>query len=689
MLLRFTNLNTTQKLTLFCALIFPSISVAQESPKLPVPEQQDQAAAVDNLDQLLDMADKDIGNLANVKVAAPALETVVTTVARKKSTVGRTPAAVFVISNDMIRRSGARSIPEVLRMAQGVQVARLDSNKWAVSIRGFNNRFSNKLLVQIDGRSVYTPLFAGVFWDVQDVLLEDVERIEVIRGPGATVWGKNAVNGVINIITKKAKDTQGTFIEAGGGTERAFSSARVGGKIGEDIHYRVYGKWFERDEGFAPANNAHDDWRMGRGGFRMDWTPDEDRTLTFQGDYYDGYVGRRNIFAGPAPNLFNTVDDDGHVTGGNLLLRYSQVLDEDSDFSVQFYYDRTERHFLAQDFEEDRDTIDFDFQHRFKAGEGHSIVWGAGYRYGDDRIGTQPFFINVNPIRRETDYASFFIQDEITLAEDELYLTLGTKIGDNDFTEFEIQPSARLLWTPTDTVSIWTSVSRAVRIPSRGEEDARLTAAPFFAPGPTTVYPLVLGNPDLHSEKLIAYEFGIREQVNEHFSWDLAAFFHDYEDLVSQSVGPIGPAAPEGLVLPLTLNNNGQDQTYGFELASTLDVSESWRLTGAYSFLRSANEFSGADPRNQLYLQSSYDLGCSWELDLIGRYVDALPRPDVDAYFTMDTRLSYRPNEKLELFLVGRHLLDREQPEFSSDPVAGNLATEVKREVFGGISLRY
>ena len=652
--------------------------------RLPEPvELSKDGDQIDDLDQLLNMADEDLGNLTRVRVSAPALETVVTTVARKKSTVGRSPAAVFVISHEMIRRSGARSIPEVLRMAPGVQVARIDSNKWAVSIRGFNNRFSNKLLVQIDGRSVYTPLFGGVFWDVQDVLLEDVERIEVIRGPGASVWGENAVNGVINIITKNAKDTQGTFIESGGGTERAFGSARVGGKLGDNAFYRVYGKWFERDQGFASMDGAHDDWRMGRTGMRIDWTPDDDKTITFQGDYYDGYTGRRTVFVAPAPNLIDIVDDDAHVSGGNFLMRFSHILDCESDYSLQFYYDRTERDYVARGFEEDRDTIDIDLQHRFQAGDGHSIVWGAGYRYSEGRVGVEPFFIDFDPIRRTTDHFSFFIQDEITLAENELYLTLGTKLSDNDFTEFEVQPSARLLWTPTERHSLWASVSRAVRIPSRGEVNSRLTAPPFNLPGPTLVYPVVLGSRDLESEKLVAYELGVREQVNEHFSWDLAVFFHDYDDLVSNMTGTPTVAAPEGLILPLSLVNTAQEQTYGAELASTLDVTESWRLMGAYSFLRSANQSNGGDPRNQLYLQSSWDLLCDWEFDLTGRYVDSLEAGNIDAYFAMDARLAWRPRESVEVFVIGRHLLDQEHPEFVSDPLTGNQATEVQREVYG------
>ena len=250
------------------------------------------AADGGDLDELLALAEQDVSQLSRVSVAAPALQTEVSTVSRQVSTVGRSPAAVFVITNEMIRRSGARCLPEVLRMAPGVEVARLDANKWAVSIRGFNSRFANKLLVQMDGRSVYTPLFGGVFWDVQNIVLEDIERIEVIRGPGASVWGANAVNGIINIITKRAADTPGVLVQGGAGSfERGFATAQYGGAIGDNVHYRVYGQWFDRDTGWAPGDSAHDDWRIGLGGMRADWTPTECDTVTFQGDAYQGVAG--------------------------------------------------------------------------------------------------------------------------------------------------------------------------------------------------------------------------------------------------------------------------------------------------------------------------------------------------------------------------------------------------------------
>lgn len=653
----------------------------------------------DDIDDLLNMAESDVAGLARVNVTAPALAEVVSTVSRQESTVGRSPAAVFVITNEMIRRSGARSIPEALRMAPGVQVARIDANKWAISIRGFNGRFANKLLVQIDGRSVYTPLFAGVFWDVQDVLLEDVERIEVIRGPGATIWGANAVNGVINILTKKSSKTQGLFIESGGGTERGYANVRQGGELGDDAHYRVYGKWFERDRSFESNGAAHDDWRMGRGGFRIDWEPDWRDTITLQGDFYDGETGRRNLFASPTPPFTSIFDENARVTGGNLLWRMTRDLGDNSDWSLQAYYDRTEREFVQSGFEEIRDTFDIDFQHHFEPFENHSVIWGASYRHSRDGITNLPFALEITPRYRSIDLISYFIQDEITLMDDLLYLTAGTKLQHNDFTGFEVQPTGRLLWTPTERHSIWGSFSRAVRTPSRGEDDVRIRQPPAFAPSPpappgTPIFPVISGNRDVESELLHAYEIGIRHQPHESFSWDLSLFYHDYDNLVSSRRGPLSIGIP--LTIPISINNEATAETYGFEIFGNYQVNDDWKLYGAYSFLKmQVSDVNGGgaereSPQNQVYLQSSWDLGAGLEFDAIGRYVDSLAALNTPSYFTMDLRLGWEMNDNLEFQIVGRHLLDASQPEhgFGFVDFSGNASTEIQREVYAGLIWR-
>jgi len=649
------------------------------------------ASGGDDLDQLLELAESDVERLAEVRVVAPALQEVVSTVSRQKSTVGKSPAAVYVITNEMIRRSGARSIPEVLRMAPGVQVMKIDSNKWAISIRGFAERFSNKLLVQIDGRSVYTPLFAGVFWDVQDVLLEDVERIEVIRGPGATVWGANAVNGVINIITKSAKNTQGAFVEAGGGTERAFTSARAGGQVGDNGWYRAYGKWFERGSGGGQGTSPADDWRSGRGGVRMDFDLDDEMTLTLQGDYYSGESGTQSTLAAPLPAGLQTLNFDEQVSGGNVLARLGRTIDDDTNWSLQFYYDRTERELAQVGFSENRNTVDVDFQFRSSPIVDHSVIWGAGYRYNQDELTNGPFFVSVSPAERAYDLVSGFVQDEVTLIDDVLTFTAGSKFEHNDFTGFEFQPSVRLLWTPDERHSIWAAASRAVRTPSRVEDDGRVTLhpVPSGVAVPPVLYPVYTGSRGFQSEDLMAYEVGIRQQTTDDFAWDLAAFFHDYNDVRGATTLSPTFALPEGPVLPLLVNNEGSTQAYGFELSSSWQVDSCWRLFGSYSFLRTLTDGTtdASDPRNQFYVQSSWDVTDRVEFDAIVRYGDALPgAASVGSYTVMDLRMSWEPTDGMEVFVVGRNLLDRDHPEFFTDRFTGTSATLVQQEVFGGVS---
>ncbi|MFT5092121.1 MAG: iron complex outermembrane receptor protein [Porticoccaceae bacterium] len=651
----------------------------------PESEPEPESGFDDDLDALLSFAEGDVEQLSRVKVVAPALQEVVSTVSRQKSTVGKSPAAVFVITNEMIRRSGARSIPEVLRMAPGVQVHRIDSNKWAISIRGFADRFSNKLLVQIDGRSVYTPLFAGVFWDVQDVLLEDVERIEVIRGPGATVWGANAVNGVINVITKKAKDTQGVFVEAGGGTDRGFTSVRGGGEIGDNGWYRAYGKWFERDAGDGQGSDPADDWRMKRGGLRADWEFGEGITFTVQGDYYEGASGVRATIPAPLPAGARVVVHDELTRGGNVLARLTQTIDDDTSWSLQSYYDHTYRSFESVGLAEDRDTIDVDFQHRSSPWLDHSLIWGVGYRYNQDELTNAPFFVSFTPDERDYDLISGFIQDEITLIDDTLTFTAGSKFEHNDFTGFEFQPSIRVLWTPSEPRSIWGAVSRAVRTPSRTEDDGRGTVPAVVPPG---FFPVFSGARNSQSEDLVAYELGYREQFTEEFSLDTTVFFHDYNDVVGSTIGAPTFQLPEGPVLPLVANNENSAQTYGFEVASSWQIAPWWRTFGSYSFLRVVGVESH-DPHNRFYLQSSWDITETVEFDAVLRYVDSVPDSAVNNYTAMDLRLSWEPTDGMEVFVVGRNLLDRSHPEFFTSAELPTAVTAVRREVFAGINLRF
>ena len=392
----------------------------------------------------------------------------VTSVSKKPQRLLDAASAIYVITQEDIRRSGATNIPDALRRVPGIQVAHISANTWAITSRGLNGQFANKLLVLIDGRTVYTPLFSGVFWDVQDTLLEDIDRIEVIRGPGASLWGDNAVNGVINIITKKASDTQGGLLSTGYGDEQqGFASLRYGGKIGNSAHFRVYSKFFNRDNAvLASGEKANDRWDTLRGGFRIDWDVDNQDSLIVQGDIYDGETesnASTPILTSPFKESFN---DESEFAGWNVLTRWKRVFSDSSNMELQLYFDRTERESAM--FREDRDTFDFDFQHRFKFGERHDIVWGLGYRLNHDDI-RNTFSLSFNPDDRYMSLYSGFVQDEITLIEDKLLLTVGSKISYNKFTDSEIQPNARLLWKLHERHSAWISLSRAVRTPSRAE----------------------------------------------------------------------------------------------------------------------------------------------------------------------------------------------------------------------------
>ena len=646
------------------------------------------------------LLDLDIDQLARTPVVMPStplsMDAPVTSVTREQSTLGHSAAAVFVITQEMIRRSGATSIPEVLRMAPGLEVAHINSNTWAITARGFNSRYADKLLVLIDGRTVYNPIFSGIYWDVQDVLLEDVERIEVVRGPGGTLWGANAVNGVISIITKKAKDTQGVYVTAGGGTqEKLTDGARIGGRLGENGYYRVYGKNFERGRGFLPDGRADDDWRQGRAGFRADWDLDAANadSVTVQGDYYVGDSGSVSKLVSTRPPFVQQLVGDDRVNGQNVLARWRHVHDEDSDWALQTYFDRYQREAPLRD--ETVTTFDVDFQYRFPLGERQKITCGAGFRnIHDDLPSHDDFTVHFDPVERTLNLASQFVQDEIALVEDQWTLTMGTKLEQNPYTGLEVQPSIRLLWTPDPRHSAWAAVSRAVRTPSRVDRD--LVATGFMGPGR---FARALGSDSFGSEALMAYEVGFREQATERFSWDLAAFYNVYDDLMTAVAGTwftefVPP--PPHRVLPLVFSNGPGADTVGAELAGNWTLSERWRVYGYYTCFgmrshRPAGFGEGIDPRHQVYLRSAWDLGRSVEFDLMARYVDALTAIQVPSYISMDLRLGWRPWKRLEVQVVGQNLLQPQHQEFGviTSNSSYTQVTYVPRGVYGTVTWRY
>lgn len=631
----------------------------------------------------------------------------ITSVSRKSQSLSGAATAIHVITQEDIRRSGVNSLPEALRMAPGLDVALAGSRKWAISSRGFNSTFANKLLVLMDGRTIYSPLFSGVFWEETDTVLEDVDRVEVIRGPGATVWGANAVNGVINIITKSAKETQGTLISGGGGIEeRAFATVRYGGQLATNVYYRVYGKYANRDEFTLAGKGAGDSWWMAQDGFRLDWDVSDINRLTLQGDYYNGELDGKFYKHSLTPPSYGPVSLPSTAQGANILSRWTHEFSADSDMSLQMYYDRTDRVYgIAGEI---RDTFDLDAQHRFHLGDRHEIVWGGSYRFSADEIKENPDFQMRDP-SVGLQFVSAFVQDDITLVRDRLHLTLGTKVEHNDFTGLEVQPSGRVAWTPHNNHTVWGAVSRAVRTPSRSERGISVygNIQPLLPPLPLPVLAPGVGNPDFVSEELLAYEIGYRVMPHPRLSLDCAAFYNDYDRLQSVTALPIElrfspePSPTPYLVFPLTFGNGIFGENYGAELSATWQPLDAWRLRTAYTFLRThlgtvpnsgtlSETREGTSPRHQVSLWSDADLGRHVEWGLGLRYVDRLTSvlQQVPSYYEMEARLAWKPTRNFELAIVGRNLLHSHHREFES-PLITVRNVEVDRSIYGKITLRF
>jgi len=651
------------------------------------------AKASSDLEGLLNL---DIEQLAKAPVVVPSMDIPVTSVTREESTVGRSAAAVFVITQEMIRRSGAKNVPEALRMAPGLDVAQINSSTWAITSRGFNGSFANKLLVLIDGRTVYTPVFTGVYWDAQDVFLEDVERIEVVRGPGGTLWGANAVNGVISIITKHAKDTQGAYLNAGGGSvERSTENVRYGGQIGEDCYYRVYGKYFDNGPFPNPDRPGHDAWDQGRFGFRSDWDVGGDKkdNLTIEGEHFVGIAGGQGVFTSLTEPYTYTQYGNTYNTGQHALARWTHVRNEDSDWTLQSYFDNFQRDTILN--AERVRTFDVDFQYRFPLNDRHKITWGAGYRYIQDNLpSNSPFTLCSIPVDRNYYVASQFIQDEIALSPDLFQLILGCKLEQNSYTYFEYQPTIRAMYTPDRKHTFWGAVSRAVHTPSRIDQDMFITSA-FWPDIP--FYARVLGNKNVKSETLFAYELGYREQTTEKFSWDVATFYNVYDEL--RTTEYLGTPPPDYYFTSQIANGPSAD-TYGVELATNYTVSERWQLYAQYTFLQmNIHGYTlygdGNSPHNQVFLRSRWNPRENVDFDLMARYVDSLGSRDLwtnalycPNYIEMDLRLAWRPRKHLEVALVGQNLLHNAHYEFvPSEDVFAPL-NQVPRSVYGTVTWR-
>ncbi|MFO1488483.1 MAG: TonB-dependent receptor [Verrucomicrobiota bacterium] len=588
----------------------------------------------------------------------------VTSVSKKEQRLADAAAAVFVLEGEDLRRSGATSVAESLRMVPGMQVAQVNSSQWAISARGFNSIYANGLLVLVDGRAVYTPIFAGVYWDLQQTMLENIDRIEVIRGPGATMWGANAVNGVINVVTASARDTQGTELSAGGGdVHQTMAGARYGGKLDNQTFYRIYGG-YQKNEDFHLANgkSAEDGWQGAQGGFRLDHYADTDSQLTWQGEATFSDLDRHTS---EAYNL-------------NTLARLRHEFSERSAIELQTYYDRTLRDEVLRP-RNTVDTVDFSLQHTFGLGERNDVIWGAGYRFMANKIDASTELAEVRRHYLNLQLFSAFVQDELKIIPDKVTLTAGVKIEHNDFTGCEIQPTVRLACKPTEHQTLWAAVSRAVRTPDELEDKGLLSVTigePFAGPGGTYLPRLVTG-PDLKSENLLACEVGYRIQPSRKVSIDLAAFYNDYQHSIG--VSPFlrfYPGSPIGIA-EAEWRNNETATSYGTEVSVTISPTDHWRLTASYWLLLrdvdGAVQLETADPRHQFALRSSLDLGRRASVDAQLRYVEQFD--GVPTSLTADVRLGFRLTQQLELSLVGQNLFNAAHLEQGSPPLAVTAET--------------
>ena len=630
-----------------------------------------------NLGALDDISFEDLGNI-------------VTSVSKRPEDPFKSAAAIFVITQEDIRLSGATHIAEALRMVPGLEVARVDSSNWAITSRGFNDQFANKLLVVVDGRTVYTPLFSGVYWDIQDVVMEDVDRIEVIRGPGAALWGANAVNGVINIITKRAEKTQGVYVSQLIGTEdRTITSTRYGGSIGDNTFYRAYAKYAERRASETTSgDNGGNNWDSGKAGFRTDVEVSPTRKITVQGDFYDADISINNYPPSSSSPFFTFSPDKIDSRGANVLGRWTESHGNGMESTFQAYYD-----YQSPDYsllKQDIHTFDLDYQTSWAYNSRNQIVWGAGYRLVSDEFEGTPT-LSLTPDSRDTSLYSAFLQDTIAIVPKKVDLTLGSKFEHNDYTGFEVQPNARLAWYPTNNQTVWASVTRAVRTPSRAEDDIQLNAQYVSA------YSAIVqqqGNSDLGSETLIAYELGYRIRPIDNLSFDIATFINDYNNLRTLEFG-----TPSGGFLPVVAQNLGEGQAYGFELASTWDVTDRWSLKGAYTYtdLSLENDPSSTDltlqqeegkiPKHQFNIRSNLRMLDNVELVNIFYYVDRLPLYGIESYLRFDTGIIWKVADGVEFSLVGQNLLDTAHQEFGA-PLHGQ-ANQIERALYARVVFRY
>lgn len=632
------------------------------------------------------LADASLEELMNIEVRS---------VGRKSQKLTSVASAVYLITREDLRRSGAASVPEALRMVPGLQVARIDASKWAISARGFNRRFANKMLVLVDGRTIYNNMYSGVYWDQNDVPLENIERIEVIRGPGATMWGANAVNGVINIITRSSSDTQGAMVSTGAGTEdRGSAFVQYGGAVNDRLHYRVFGKANNWNHLSSPGGvgSSGDDWRQRRGGGRMDWLVSQRDNLTIHGDGYTGSASQSSFANFPRQTSGPTLREQVAFDGSYLLTRWERSHSEDSTTALQVYANQENRREPLGDAR--LQTLDLDLEHRYHRSARHDVVFGGGFRRLKDRIRsvTRVF----DPESRTDHLASGFLQDDVCVLPERLILTVGTKLLHNSYSGFEVQPSVRVLYAASPEEQFWSAVSRAVRTPSRRDQDLRIR---FDLPPQATPLPVVGqfgGDPDFGSEKVIAYEAGYRNLFHRRVAVDLASFFNRYSSLESVGAGQLflEPGPVPHMVLPIRVGNKNHGHTYGVDLTSTWSLNSRWRVYGNYSWLRvnisnTGNETpflsqggissspvailfsevtgSGRDPQHTVQVRTSIDVTPGFGVDAAVYRVSKLQGVNIPGYARADVHVNWRLRGGLMLSAGFRNMLDPSHREMLSE----------------------
>lgn len=621
----------------------------------------------------------------------------VSVASRSEQRLTDTAAAVSVLTGDDIRRSGVTHLAEALRLVPGVQVARLSGHKWAISIRGFNGVFANKLLVLVDGRSVYTPLFSGTLWEYQDMTLESIDRVEVVRGPGASVWGANAVNGVINIITKSARDSHGGQVSVGGGTiDHFIASASHGSPLSETASIRFDAGFRHRGE-MEEVNTGDEFGELwsGNGRFRIDWEPADTTRFTLLGGSQYGEFDERTELFDAGSFSFDPADITLKGSSGHLLGRWTRTLDERSEIEVQSYLEISELD--ASWIRNQRVNYDVELNHRWQPGERLDLNWGLGYRLNVDRITTGGDTISFSDEERSDNLFSGYVHNVVQLVPEVLSVTAGVRLEHNGYTGFEVQPTLRGLWKPAESQSLWASVSRAVRTPSRVEDDATISLS---LRDPGVVHPVLpalvtySGTRKFESEELWAFELGYRWQATERLHLDLATFYNVYENLRGNQMGtpfPNDPLSPSYVIVPLTASNDTQGVSWGGEFSAVWQPQERWRLRLGYSYLEldlsgsDADDEEGWSPRHQMFLQSLWQLTEELELDGALRWVDELTGPAVPAYLTADVRLGWRPSDSLEFSIVGQNLFDSPHQEFESQAIRYRAAV-IGRSVFGKLT---